>query len=59
MIWLTDAINKNKVAINPDYVVAIFKVPEGVDHAGKTAVNLTTGSIIVEEDELDVVGKMA
>jgi hypothetical protein len=58
MIWVTDALLKHKVAINPQYVVAIFKVPEG-EHAGKTAVNLTTGSIIVDETEYDIVGQMA
>jgi uncharacterized protein YlzI (FlbEa/FlbD family) len=59
MIWVTDALNGNKVAINPQYVVAIFKIPEGIDNSGKTAINLTTGSIVVEENELDIVGMMA
>ena len=63
MIWLTDAVNGHKVAINPQYIVAIFSIPESTDegqkqHAGKTAINLTTGSIIVEENELDVVGQL-
>jgi len=64
MIWLTDAVNKHKVAINPRYIVAVFQVPESTDEkqnelVGKTAINLTTGSIIVEETEYDVVGRMA
>ena len=64
MIWITDTINKHKVAINPQYVVAVFQVPESTDEkqnvlVGKTAINLTTGSIIVEENEFDVVGMMA
>ena len=63
MIWLTDAVNGHKVAINPHYIVAVFQVPEGDDpkqnlHVGKTAINLTTGSIIVNESELNVVGQM-
>ena len=58
MIWVTDALNSNKVAINPTYVVAVFKIPEGIDNAGKTAINLTTGSIVVDESELDIVGQM-
>lgn len=62
MIWVTDAINRQKVAINPQYVVAVFKVPSGPDvvesTVGKTAVNLTTGSIIIEESDLDFVGQM-
>jgi uncharacterized protein YlzI (FlbEa/FlbD family) len=62
MIWLTDAINKHKVAINPHYIVAVFRIPEGseaADHVGKTGITLTNGSIIVEESELEVVGMMA
>ena len=64
MIWLTDSVNGHKVAVNPQYIVAVFQVPETADEeqnklAGKTAINLTTGSIIVDESELDVVGKMA
>ena len=61
MIWLTDAVNKHKVAVNPHYVVAVFQIPETTDKEqnafiGKTAINLTTGSIIVDESELDIVG---
>jgi uncharacterized protein YlzI (FlbEa/FlbD family) len=64
MIWLTDAINKHKVAINPYYIIAVFQVPESDDpaqnaHKGKTAINLTNGSLIVEETEYDVVGRIA
>jgi hypothetical protein len=55
LVWVTDAVNKNKVAVNPVYVVVVFQVPEG-EHIGKTAINLTTGSIIVEENDLDVIG---
>jgi len=61
MIWLTDAVNNHKVAVNPDYVVAVFRIPETTDKEqnafiGKTAINLTTGSIIVDESEFEVVG---
>jgi len=64
MIWLTDAVNGHKVAINPHYIVAVFQVPKTDDEErnaliGKTAINLTTGSIIVDESEYDVIGRMA
>ena len=64
MIWLTDSVNGHKVAINPQYIVAVFTIPETADEEqnkliGKTAINLTTGSIIVDETEYDVVGRMA
>ena len=63
MIWLTDAVNGHKVAVNPQYIVAVFQVPKTTDLeqnklVGKTAINLTTGSIIVDESELDIVGQM-
>jgi uncharacterized protein YlzI (FlbEa/FlbD family) len=64
MIWLTDSVNGHKVAVNPHYVVAVFQIPKTTDGeqnalVGKTALNLTTGSIIVDESEYDVVGRMA
>lgn len=63
MIWLTDSVNGHKVAVNPHYIVAVFQVPKTEDEeqnrlAGKTAINLTTGSIIVDESELDIVVQM-
>ena len=64
MIWLTDSVNGHKVAVNPQYIVAVFTIPETTNEEqnkliGKTAINLTTGSIIVDETEYDVVGRMA
>ena len=63
MMWLTDSVNGHKVAVNPQYVVAVFQVPKTSNEdqnklIGKTAINLTTGSIIVDESEFDVVGMM-
>jgi uncharacterized protein YlzI (FlbEa/FlbD family) len=67
MIWLTDSVNGHKVAVNPEHIVAVFQVPEPKDpstpeaihqHVGKTAINLITGSIIVDETEYDVVGRI-
>lgn len=60
MIWVTDTVYKNKVSINPRYVVAVFQIPdiEGNENIGKTVINLTTGNIIVEESDLDIVGQM-
>jgi len=66
MIWVTDSVNGHKVAVNPQYIVAVFSIPETTvegetpnPHVGKTAINLTTGSIIVDETEYDIVGRMA
>lgn len=55
MIWVTESINGNKVAINSTYIVAVFTVADG-EQQGKTAINLTNGSIIVDESDIDIVG---
>jgi uncharacterized protein YlzI (FlbEa/FlbD family) len=57
MIWVTDANTGQKVAINPDYVIAVFVAPDG-DLKGKTAINLINGQLIVEESDFDVVASI-
>ena len=57
MFYVTDAVTKNRVAINPTHVVAVFKIPEG-EHADKTGVNLVNGSIICEEEDYAVVAEI-
>ena len=56
MIWVTD-VNGSKVAINKEYVVAIFTVVEG-DYKGKTGISLINGQIIVDETDLEIVGRL-
>lgn len=55
LIYFTDATNQQKVAINPKFVVVIFVLPDG-EMKGKTVVGLTTGNVVVEESQIDVVG---
>jgi hypothetical protein len=55
MIWLTDVKTQQKIAINPEYIIAVFVATEG-EVEGKTFVSMINGSVIVEEDALDVVG---
>lgn len=57
MFYVTDAVTKNRVAINPSHVVAVFKIPEG-EHADKTGVNLVNGSIVCEEDDYVIVAEI-
>ena len=57
MIWLTDALSKAKIAVNPEYVVAVFKLTDG-EHEGKTNVILLNSNILIEEDDIDVVGQL-
>ena len=54
MIWVTDVMG-GKVAINKEYVVAVFTLQNG-DHIGKTGISLINGQIIVEETDFEVVG---
>jgi len=55
LVYFTDATNQQKVAVNPKYVVVVFVLPDG-DMQGKTVIGLTTGNIVVDESQLDVVG---
>lgn len=64
LITFTDVVSKNPVSINPKYIVAIFEAPAGtpapensdIDMSGKTVIGLTTGSMVVEQKYLEVVG---
>jgi hypothetical protein len=52
--FVTDALSNTKVAVNPEYVVAVFTVTEG-ENAGKTALGLINGQILVQESDLELV----
>jgi hypothetical protein len=54
MIWLSDVKNNHKVAVNPSNVVAVFTAPDG-EFEGKTVVSLVSGTLVVNETDLDVV----
>lgn len=54
LVWLTDASNGSKIAINPKYVVAVFTPVEGPAE-GKTIISLINGTVPVQENELEVV----
>lgn len=53
LIWLSDAINGSKVAVNTDHVVAVFSAKDG-ELAGKTIVSLINGTVPVSETDLEV-----
>jgi hypothetical protein len=57
LIYFTDATNQQKVAINPKFVVVVFVLPDG-DMKGKTVIGVTTGNIVVEESQIEVVGAL-
>lgn len=64
MFYVTDAITKNRVAISPTHVVAVFKIPEvdtqgnKSEMAGFTGINLVNGSIVCEEEDYAVVAEI-
>jgi len=55
LVTFTDATSGGSVAVNPDYVVAVFTAPEG-DNSGKTVIGLINGNLVANESYLDVVG---
>ena len=55
LVYFTDAVTNESVAINPDYVSAVFVAIEG-DHKGKTAINTLTGTLLVHQSQNEVVG---
>lgn len=54
MIYLTDANNNQKIAINTDHIVAVHKGAEG-ENANKTIVNLTNAHLFVLEEDYEIV----
>jgi len=58
LLYFTDALNGTSVAINPDHIIAVFVGPEKTELAGKTIINIPSGTIAVVEDYLSVVGRI-
>jgi hypothetical protein len=58
LLYFTDAITKNNIAINPKFVVGVFRAVEG-DVKDKTVISLINGSVVVEETETDVCGQIS
>ena len=57
LVYFTDAVTKNKFAVNPDYVVGVF-IASDEEHKGKTVLNLLNGSFLVDETQLEAVGQL-
>jgi len=57
LIYFTDAITKQQIAINPTYVTAVFELQEG-EHLGKTVISLVGGTLIIDESLIDAVGAL-
>ena len=57
LLWFTEARTQNKMAINPEYVVAVFTSNEG-DFSGKTVISVTNGQVAIEEEILETIGRI-
>ena len=57
LVYFTDAVTKNKIAINPSYVVGVF-IANDEEHKGKTVLSLLNGSFLITESQLDAVGQL-
>ena len=57
LIYFTDAVTQEQIAINPTYVTVVFTAQDG-DMKGKTVIGLTNGTLIVEQSQVDVVGTL-
>jgi len=57
LVYFTDAVTKNKIAINPSYVVGVF-IANDEEHKGKTVLSLLNGSFLIQESQIDAVGQL-
>lgn len=57
LIYFTDAVTQQQVAVNTKYVIAVFTASEG-ELAGKTVIGIVGGNIVVTESQIDVVGTL-
>lgn len=55
LLTFTEVVSSSPVAVNPEYVVAVFTAREG-EYVGKTVIGVINGSVVVAEDYLEVVG---
>lgn len=63
LLLFTEFESKKSVAINPRKVVSVFTVEETDKeetkrYAGRTAIVLVNGNVIVEEEYLETVGRI-
>jgi hypothetical protein len=55
LIYFTDAITGNKLAINPEYVTGVF-IANDEENKGKTVLSLINGSFLIAESQIEAVG---
>ena len=55
LVYFTDSVTQKQIAVNPLYVTCVFEAVDG-DLAGKTVIALTSGTVIVDDSQINVVG---
>lgn len=58
LLHFTDALTGSSVAVNPKQIIAVFTAPTNTEIAGKTIINIPSGTIAVTEDYLTVCGRV-
>lgn len=63
LITFTELHSQESIAINPDKIVSVLTVkddgnPEASKFVGKTAIVLINGNVLVEDEYLEVVGRI-
>ncbi len=54
MIYVTESVNNNRIALNTNSIIAVYKIPDG-ENQGKTCVTLSSGHIFAEEEDYEIV----
>lgn len=57
LLWFTEALSGNSIAVNPETISAVFTAVEG-EHKGKTVVISGQATFLVKESDIDVVGRI-
>lgn len=57
LLYFTECRSNRPVAINPQHVTMVLTLTEG-EYANKTFIVYQGGNIAIEENELDVVGRI-
>ena len=55
LVQFSEGVTGNPISINPEHVVAVFTANDG-EQKGKTIIGVGSGSVIVSEDYLTVIG---
>lgn len=57
LVWFTEAVSGNKIAVNSKTISTVFTAVEG-EHKGKTVIISGQATLLVKESDIDVVGRI-